>query len=411
MAPVSPRAFFRFAAEHTDIVADLYQRRDGMTESELLQTIRRHIGEGPPGPVQVLTRMLELGFIDHAPDASAQYEMTRHVAQLMAVLSREHQLTSVAVIRGYFDTVRQAAHAIERATAEQDGDTVVRELQELGEHVERMRHDSRGNREHAIARALRVKANRERLAPVQRYRIINRLWQRYLVPLRDMIDTEKAMDQVLDAADSVLQDAQNDFHLDAAVLTTLRAARARLRRMRRDVVDDFRESLREVTPLYEELRRESAVARGASAALQRAARSGVHALRIPERMGVCNWQQRDLISDSALDAWLHELRGYTPGRPPVLERPPETAEPDALRWSELDDALRAACPVDDVLAWLTDTYPQVRPALLLRAYGRIHGGALGAVRFGHTRRDYRHGALTLKATPMQLAAQNDVGAS
>jgi len=57
-------------------------------------------------------------------------------------------------------------------------------------HGERMRHDSRRNRDEVISAAMRVKSNKDRMPPMRRYEIINRLWTRYLVPLRDMIDTQ-----------------------------------------------------------------------------------------------------------------------------------------------------------------------------------------------------------------------------
>jgi hypothetical protein len=37
MAVVNPQTFFRFAAAHHELLVELYQHRDGITEAELLQ--------------------------------------------------------------------------------------------------------------------------------------------------------------------------------------------------------------------------------------------------------------------------------------------------------------------------------------------------------------------------------------
>jgi len=131
---------------------------------------------------------------------------------------------------------------------------MIRALNDTSEHVERMRNDSRRNRDEVINTAMRVKSNHDRTPPLRRYEIINRLWTRYLVPLRDMIDTQKAMDASLDRMERTLESAEACFQMDGAVAPATEMGRARVRRLRRDVVLDFRESIREIAPLYEELR-------------------------------------------------------------------------------------------------------------------------------------------------------------
>ena len=198
MAVVNPQTFFRFAADHHELLVALYPHRDGITEAELLQLIRRHGSDGSPSANYIVERLCELGFVDHAPHATAQYEMTRPFAELMSSLLREYRLTSVEVIRSYFTAMDNMAAEIGQAVSEKNGDLIVRALNDTAEHVERMRHDSRRNRDEVISTAMRVKSNKDRMPPMRRYEIINRLWTRYLAPLRDMIDTQKAMDASLD---------------------------------------------------------------------------------------------------------------------------------------------------------------------------------------------------------------------
>lgn len=402
MAVVNPQTFFRFAADHHELLVELYQHRDGITEAELLQVIRRFVGEEGPSASYVLDRLRELGFIDFAPHATAQYEMTRPFAELMSSLLREYRLTSVEVIRSYFTAMDSMAAEIGQAIADKNGDLMVRALNDTAEHVERMRHDSRRNRDEVISTAMRVKSNKDRMPPIRRYEIINRLWTRYLAPLRDMIDTQKAMDASLDKMERVLEEAEDCFQIDGAVAPVIGMGRARVRRLRRDVVLDFRESIREIAPLYEELRRENALARGATHALEIMGKQGLARMDLPLRMGICNWQQQGLFSDSALAAYLLTLQGYVPGRPrPIREGMAETAR-DHVRLDKFDAQVAAALPIPDALIWLSDAYPEAPLSTALRLYGRMHSGRCGTVGFGEKDEEYAVWGVTLEAHPMSL---------
>ncbi len=402
MAIVNPQTFFRFAADHHELLEEIYQRREGITEAELLQVIRRCAADGGPSAGHVVGRLLKLGFIDHAPHATAQYEMTRPFAELMASLLREYRLTSVEVIRGYFTAMDGMAGEITQAVSTDNGDLMVRALNDTSEHVERMRHDSRRNRDEVIATAMRVKSNRDRVPPRRRYEIINRQWTRYLVPLRDMIDIEKAMDASLDRMESVLETAEAHFLVDGAVVPVVRMGRARVRRMRRDVVLDFRESIREIAPLYEELRRENALARGASYALETMAKRGLSRMALPEKLRICNWQQQGLFSDAALESYLLTLRGYVPARPSALGEATGDSAREHVRLDEFDDAVVEALPIPDALTWLHEAYPGIPLGTVLKLYGWMHSGRHGTTSFGEKEERYEMFGVALAACPMRL---------
>jgi len=409
MANVNPQTFFRFAADHHELLVELYQQRDGITEAELLQLVRQFGDGASPSAHYMVDRLRELGFIDYAPHATAQYEMTRPFAELMSSLLREYRLTSVEVIRGYFIAMDSMAAEIGEAITNKNGDLMVRALSDAAEHIERMRHDSRRNRDEIISTAMRVKSNRDRMPPMRRYEVINRLWTRYLAPLRDMIDTQKAMDASLDRMERVLGEADTCFKMDGAVAPVVGMGRARVRRLRRDVVLDFRESIREIAPLYEELRRENALARGASHALETMSKQGLTRMTLARQLGICNWQQQGLFSDSALEAYLLTLQGYVPGRPqPIQAGTTETAR-GHVRLDEFDALVSTALPISDALTWLSDSYPEGPLSTMLRLYGRMHSGRFGTVTFGELDDEYDLWGVTLVAHPMNLAPAETIG--
>lgn len=402
MATVNPQTFFRFAADHHALLIDLYYKRDGLSEAELMELIRRHADEATPGPLYMRDRLLGLGLLESAPHAAAQFEMVRPVARLMGFLLREHRLTSVAVIQSYFKAIDGLATDMSAAVGEGNSDMVVRVSREIDEHMERMRHDSRENRDSVTSTVVSIKTNRERTPPRRRYEIVNRLWTRYIVPLRDIIDTEKSMDAALDRVDRIHAAARAQFAADATMQQLLRIAGARLRRMRHDVLEDFLESIREVTPLYEELRQETAIARGAAQALKSTTRDGLARLALSRRLGISNWQRQGLFGDSALEAYLHVLHGYEPTVPAPLASGPPTAAEDYLTPQAFEAQVHDALPIRDALDWLSSTYADASLTTVLRLYGRLHSGRLGRLEYGSEARQYWHDRHTLTAHPMAV---------
>ncbi len=402
MATINPQTFFRFAADNHELLVELYQRRDGITEAELLQFVRRFTADGRPSANYLVERLRDLGFIDYAPHASAQYEMTRPFAELMGSLLREYRLTSVEVIRSYFTAMDSMAGEISQAIKDSNGDLMVRALNDASEHVERMRHDSGRNRDEVINTAMRVKSNRDRIPPLRRYEIINRLWTRYLAPLRDMIDTQKAMDASLDRMERALEAAEDCFQMDGAVLPSVTMGRARVRRLRRDVVLDFRESIREIAPLYEELRRENALARGASHALEIIANRGLSSMVLPKQIGICSWQQQGLFSDAALKSYVITLSGYVPTRPSAIREGVAGSAREHIRLEAFDAGVAEALPIEDAIAWLCETYPDVPLGALLKLYGRMHSGRYGVPQFGKEKEQYPISEALVTAYPMHL---------
>ena len=70
--------------------------------------------------------------------------------------------------------------------------------------------------------------------------------------------------------------------------------------MRREVASDFHESLREVEPLYESLRTESQLARGASEALRLADRRGMGFLDPAGMLRLPVWRTEGLLADGQI---------------------------------------------------------------------------------------------------------------
>ena len=404
MLEISPKSFFNFAARHPDLLIDLSYRGQGIGEAELLDLIRRHARDEDASAHHILAQLSELGFVEISPAATAAYDLTRTFANLMGFLLRRHRLTSVKVIQARILTLRDLAKDLDDSASTANGAHAVRALDEITDTIEQMRQESNNNRDAIVAEAIKAKVNRERQSLLERYEQINRLWTRYIIPLRDMIDQGKALDATLDGLDRSLVGAREIFQRDSSLNYAVDDAKVRLKRLRRRSVVDFNESLAEITPLYEELHRESRLARGAALVLDRYRRQGPGKLKLHRRLGLPVWRMDGQLDDLALLAYLHDIRGYAPPVPQPLPAGLPTAREMRIDQSELADRIKAELPIADALDWVLHTFPEAPLAQALKAYARMKSETYGSVRFAAQARTYKTPTHEITAHPMEVVA-------
>lgn len=402
MAEISPLTFFRFAADHCALLTDIFYHSAGITELELRSLVIRHRKPSDPSPHHVIEQLSHLGILETVPDATASYEMTRPVSTLMSYLLRQHRLTSVRVIQAYLADLEHLSKELSSALRDVSGQSAVRILDEVGEVMERIRQDSRSNRDGIIGEAVRIKANRERWSVKLRFETINRLWSRYIEPLRDLIDVRKEMDNALDALELLFAEGFRVFRADRAMQREFSVASARLLRLRRDVKTDYHESLSELGPLYESLRRDTALARGAGRALEIIGRRGVRSLHVTRRMALPAWRTDGLMSDFALTAYLHGIKGYEPRSLPAIAPAPEQEHEIVLDPLVLRQQLRESLPVPDLLGWLIENYDHCSPGEILRAFGRVLESPEFSFRTGPDTRDYNLPPFIVQGCPREV---------
>ncbi len=398
----NPQSFFRFAGRYYPLLLDLFYRTEGFAEADLRDLIESQRAEGDPLTSTIIEQLISFGIIEPIPDATATFELTAPVRGLLSYLLREHRLTSAKVIQGYLSDLEELRQELDAAARENLGNQAARSLADIAQLIERIRQDSHANREAIIAEVLKLKSNREQRSTRERFEIINRLWNRYLEPLRDLIDVKKAMDASLDDLERGLYKSGQVFALDGALAREFSRSRARLLRLRRDVAEDFREALHEVEPLYVSLRQESALVRGASLALERLDRLGMANLQMDDWLALPTWRVEGLFSDTSLEAFYHGIHDYEPLPPNPLPKADETTARDFILPSELLDRLSCSLPVDDLLAWLLEQYPEAGMGELVRAYGRIYLDHEGPMQFSEQDKRYALSDATLISRPVRL---------
>ena len=402
---INPQSFFNFAAQNYPLLHDIFRRSGGMNDAELSELIRRH-RIGLESPAALIEKLVTLKIIEPLPDATASYEMTRTLSVLFRFLLQEQRLTSTAVIQAYLDELERAQVDLDHAIRDDKHSLIERALDEITETMERIRQDSRANREAIINEVMTVKSNRGKRTVSERFEKILYLWNHYLEPLKDLIDVRKTMDASLDGLERLLKQGVEQFLLDGALHREFSRCSVRLVRLRRDMTADFHESLHEVEPLYVSLKQDSSLTKGVAQALERIGKEGIRSLNLPATLAIpSGWLREGLFDNTDIEAFLHNVRGYQPLEPPAINFGTETPSPRFIPPDELIDMLQNSLPVSDVLQWLLDQYGAYPFPELLRAYGRIFGSDVFKAEFSKEEKSYQLPGMTVLARPLAVEAK------
>jgi hypothetical protein len=397
---INPRDFFRFGFDNFSLLKDIHTRKS-VNDAELRQLIRRHRTVVSPAVDYVVGQLTSLGYLEVAPYATASRELVPAVRKFLDFLLRQQQLTPIAVIRSYLEALEQMGRDLDGAIDRKESDNALRILSECNEIIERMRHDSADNLEAIIRQTLAIKSNLEKKSVRERYMIINRIRERYLVPLREIIDIKKPIQHSLDQIHLLFREGERVFLARGPLAEEFSRSSARLLRLKKSVRSDFIESGREVEPLYKTLKRESRIIKGASQALEMIDREGVKTLNLD--FPISFMRIEGMVSDDKLEGYFHELADYTPAPPgmiedPVLENiPVEFIDPDQLR-----EKITKALPIEDCFNWLLETYVEESLETILQAYAHVLDSKLGAVSFKDQPRRYTIRNYTIKAYPLAV---------
>lgn len=400
---MTPATFLQFAAEHVNLLLVLFERSE-VDEAELLALISRHRTNSDPATDYLRRQLEEYNIIERSPTAETVFELSLPLRELFSWLTHAQRLSSATVLRGYLDDLRANAKDLETAIKSCDANMAVLTLKEIDGTIDRLRALSAGNRESTVSESQALRSAGSGISAVVRFQTVRRLWERFLEPLRQLVDVKGEMDQRFEALRAVLDEGEQQFTTHGAVYRAFARTIARVARLRRTALDDHHSSVQEVAPLYERMRRENLWVRGASSALQRIRKEGVSSLDIDSRLGILSWRTQFLMSDEKLRARIAGLVGYQPSGRVVIGDSPPTPPASFVPQAELRSALKAAMPVSDVLAFVLHSWPDLPLGSQLRAYGQAVSGVFGPVEPGEpaAEKTYNCKAGRIRAWPLRL---------
>jgi hypothetical protein len=357
---LTPKRFFDFCAGHVPLLHAIAMKPGDISEAQVRQLIRTFSDTAVEQPETTWQRLTELQVIVPLEEGSAHYVMAQPLLHLLNFLYNDALPTSPEIIQGYIAALESARKRLVAGVEAMDPISVVLASNEVDNTLRRMQDDLAATHRAVMAEVGRYKADRTSVSVRERYLRIVSLMDQYVHPLVEIIRVDGILVSTLNETDLALRAAREQGVYTEIGL--IERNERQIRALRRRSIHTLNESRKELQPLYDVLRRSSAIAHGASLALGR-----FRQMRLED--WVTNYvTQADRASiecpptDAVLRHIIHEVIAHPPTPPPVLSMT-ENADtpPDYVRllWlNDLPDNLREDLPVKDLTGWITTHFPE-----------------------------------------------------
>ncbi len=388
MAHSEPRRYLQFILNEWPLIDSIYERtRQRPLRPQALRELAK-LGESP----RVVDRLLEFGILVPLPNSPA-YEMGDLIQTLLAQLKQEHALGLANEIKVYLEDLRDQTAGIVEALENPDHDKLVRHAEALQNRIKAI-HRQLVNNGQALAEIVERAKTRQRSTTLrQRYAEVLEAWDRYVEPVREMVDPAGPFEALFERLERELKLALQ------AILTHGGLVRERLRlelllfrlmHLRGELRRHLGEATELLLPVVREIRRNSVVARGAAVALQRLRKRELDGAALAALVPVCRRPTPAVAAGQEhLEAYLADLGSYCPAPQAfVVPAALDSRRPAPFDLEAAIAAVRQAGRIDDLLAWLVDSFgDQAEIDDLLELFFRILGRRAGfAVASGGRRR-------------------------
>ncbi len=402
---LTPKRFFDFCASHVPLLHALASKTGDVSEAQVRQTIRAFSDDQAELPETTWQRLLELQIMLPLEEGSSHYVMAQPLLQLLNFLYDDALPTSPEIIQGYIAALESSRKRLNSGVEAMDPISVAIAASEVDNTLRRMQDDLDATHRAVMAEVSRYKADRSSVSVRERYLRIVGLMDQYVHPLVEIVRVDGVLVHTLNATDLALRAAREQGVYTEIGL--IERNERQLRVLRRRSIHTLNESRKELQPLYDVLRRSSAIAHGATLALGR-----LRQMRLDD--WVMNYVvQADRASvecpptDSVLHDTINHVASHPPAAPPQLSMFENGETPSdyvRLLWlNGLRDAIRQELPVRDLTDWLVKTYPEKSTADALLGLSKLMFDPTLDVMFkGHKHRHYRTSDGTLEATTIHI---------
>jgi len=356
---INPQTFFKFCAEHTQLLRAISEHGGEISYAETMQLIRAKLSDVSNLPQNTWRRLCELQILIPAEPGSEFFLMAEPVARLLTYLSNDANPATPEMIRGYVSSLETADKQLTGALAKEDIEGIKLAFDEISQTLRRIYADLNETQQAILAEVARYKTERARVSVRDKYRRILHWMKRYVEPMIDIVRADGPLRATFDETEQLIHRAREEsvYYDHPTLVRNLRF----LRFLGDHALRVFTQCRREIQPLYESLRRSSSIAEGAAHALEQLRADGLPKWGTENLIGIAVWRFQNVPSDAAIALVLRNVLGHPPEPPPVIELAGEQHDPAALRrlrWLDsLPARVREFLPVPDLLGWLVEQYP------------------------------------------------------
>lgn len=382
--------------------------------AELENVIRQAAPKHSEEDVRLTTQQLLNSGVLQSLARSSALQLNPIVLEFMRSVLHEHELSLSEVLKARIDGIRGANHQLAEAITQQQTDDMRRAAMQLSD-IFRQIHQQLDQDRHAILNLADAAKRQDANIPLaQRYREVLAADAQYLQPMNEMLDSglggtfypqlERA-EQLLDQAVYQLE-SQGTLYTQRLAIRSISFQIKALRSFARLVLKQCVET---IFPLREELRQHNRYSAAISALLGRVRKRGLSRSLPIQHLPV--WQRgqprRLQIHDELLDI----MQAAGDFQPVTLDFPADdlscTAQdqPVLFDHAALQAALLHAVPIENVLLWLLERYPQLSDQQRLDVYFSIGNQPHWQIEIAEQRQSCKLQQMTVHYYPHAIVTQ------
>jgi hypothetical protein len=382
----SPKSLIFQLHRHWDIIETLCRQSRELPAFEppqLLAVIGRFTGSDDPTEPAAILRSLCTADLLQPLSRTDDWQINPLVLDFVRGLTREHELGLSAVLKARVEAVREATALLAEGVDQQDMDSVRTGAARLSDLFRQITRQLDADRHAILELAEKAKASDASMPIARRYRDVLDAYDHYVEPMNEMMESGlggtfyphlKLAVQTLDRAEESLA-IRGALYTQRLQLRQVAQQAKELRRLGRIVAHQCSDTL---LPLREEARQHNVLSSAIGTLLGRVRKRGLKAaLRSTGgSQPLPSWQRErrtlvhlgDEIRTLMADALQFEPKVQT--FPEALAGNPADLS-DWVDEPRLKQALARALPVENLLLWLQQHYPQLKDATLLRLYHEL----------------------------------------
>lgn len=370
---INPQRFFNFCANHAPLLRGLADAKGELSEADVRRLIRNGGNSSGELPETTWRNLRELQILVPTEAGSDFYSVADPVNRLIAYLFDEARAATPQIIAGYIQSLDTLGKQLSRAIDGDDISIVRLALEEILQTLRRIQADLDETHRSILKEVATYKTERETISARDKFRRIVHWMDRYVDPMVEIVNEDGPLRATFDEINRLLHRAREHGLFND--LPALERNTKHLRLVSRHALHVFQQCRRELQPLYETLRRSSFIAEGAALALEQLQREGLKGWIEPHVIASCSLRLQEVPGDRAIEKALRNVVENPPESAPVLVMHAEEESPtEYLRhvWlNSLPDEICDALPLNDVLGWLVNRYPQKDMADTLIGFTRL----------------------------------------
>lgn len=351
---VNPLSFFNFCSQHIPLLRRLAADEGELSEADIRHLIKLEWNADCEQPETTWRRLRELQILIPVESDGDFYFMADPVRRLLAYLFDEARATTPQIVRGYINSLDEAGKRLNEAIDTENRTALNLTVESLQETLRRVRVDLDETHRCILTEVARYKTENKATSVRDRFRRIVHWMESYVDPMVEIVRPDGTMRSTFDEVERLLKRAREQAMFND--LPRIEHIQRQLRLVQTHALRVFKQCRRELTPLYESLRRSSFISEGAELALERLRTEGVSGWAEPHGVPICSLKLQLPPTDTAITRAVDRLTEHPPQPAPTIDRDLDDSPPEEylrLQWLEsLSSRIHTEKPVSDLLEWI-----------------------------------------------------------